>query len=102
MADCLLLGQLSLENDDILIALESPGEPVTVTFKDDMLRTQVAESNDLALVEDLLCSYADGKGPDFENLIFGVNGERELGQADYSSTLRDVSFTCIQSRDLIA
>ncbi|KAI7218675.1 hypothetical protein KC333_g3450 [Hortaea werneckii] len=90
--------QLSLENDDILIALESPGEPVTVTFKDDMLRTQVAESNDLALVEDLLCSYADGKGPDFENLIFGVNGERELGQADYSSTLRDCG---IKNGDLI-
>lgn len=93
MADCLLSWQLSLENDDILVALESPGEPVTVTFKDAMLRTQIAESSDLALVEDLLCAYADDKGPDFENLIFGVNGERELGQADYSSTLRDVSFT---------
>ncbi|KAI7358307.1 hypothetical protein KC354_g9733 [Hortaea werneckii] len=90
--------QLSLENDDILVALEFPGEPVTVTFKDAMLRTQIAEPNDLALVEDLLCSYADDKGPDFENLVFGVNGERELGQADYSSTLRDCG---IKNGDLI-
>lgn len=91
MADCLLLWQLSLENHDILVALESPVVPVTVTFKDAMLRTHIVESEEETMVKTLLLSYADGTGHDCESLIFVVNGERELTETDHTSTLRNVS-----------
>ncbi|KAI7152493.1 hypothetical protein KC349_g8953 [Hortaea werneckii] len=90
--------QLSLENDDILVALESPGEPVTVTFKDAMLRTHIIESEDNTMVKALLLSYADDTSHDFENLIFMVDGESELKEADYALTL----YGCgIKNGDLI-
>ncbi|KAI6856690.1 hypothetical protein KC338_g8340 [Hortaea werneckii] len=81
--------QLSLENHDILVALESPVVPVTVTFKDAMLRTHIVESEEETMVKTLLLSYADGTGHDCESLIFVVNGERELTETDHTSTLRN-------------
>ncbi|KAI7495871.1 hypothetical protein KC367_g7107 [Hortaea werneckii] len=44
---------------------------------------------DSTSVKDFLFSYADDTGLDFKKLIFVVNGGWELGQADYTSTLRD-------------
>ncbi|KAI6813871.1 hypothetical protein KC332_g6536 [Hortaea werneckii] len=81
--------QLSLENDDILIALESPVVPVTVTFKEAMLRTHIVESEEETMVKNLLLSFADDTGHDCESLIFVVNGERELTETDHTSTLRN-------------
>ncbi|KAI6909664.1 hypothetical protein KC318_g3430 [Hortaea werneckii] len=90
--------QVGLKNDAVLVAVETPGKPVTVTFKDAMLRTHIIESEDNTMVKALLLSYTDDTGHDLETLIFVVNGEWELGQADYASTLRDCG---IKSGDLI-
>lgn len=91
MTDRLRFLQVGLRNDAVLVAVESPAEPVTVTFKDAMLRAHIYEFEDSEVVMDLLLSYVDDNGHDFENLVFTVNGEWELRQADYTSTLFDVS-----------
>lgn len=80
----------------MLTAVEYPEDRVVVTFKDAMLRTQTVESNVLALVETLLSSYVDDTDYDIESLIFVLNGECELREADYALTLRDVSSPRIQ------
>ncbi|KAI7086770.1 hypothetical protein KC356_g4743 [Hortaea werneckii] len=88
-----------LKNCDMLTAVEYPEDRVVVTFKDAMLRTQIAESNVLALIETLLFSYVEDTDYDIESLIFVLNGEWELREADYAMTLRDCG---IKSGDLIA
>ncbi|KAI6989274.1 hypothetical protein KC329_g5145 [Hortaea werneckii] len=93
-----LIKEAGLKNGDVLFAIEGPRDRVIVTFKDAMLRTHIVESEDSTSVKDFLFSYADDTGLDFKKLIFVVNGEWELGQADYTSTLRDCG---IKNGDMI-
>lgn len=83
--------QAGLKNDAILVAVGHLGKPVTVTFKDAMLCTHIVESDDETMIKTLLLSYADDTGHDLENLVFVVNGKRELRETDYGLTLFDVS-----------
>ncbi|KAI7374669.1 hypothetical protein KC336_g20156, partial [Hortaea werneckii] len=94
-----IIKEAGLKNGDVLFAIEGPTDPVIVTFKDAMLRTHIFESQHSEVMKTLLLSYADDAGLDFESLIFAVNGEWELREADYAMTLRDCG---VKNGDLIA
>ncbi|KAI7278233.1 hypothetical protein KC345_g6096 [Hortaea werneckii] len=90
--------EAGLKDGDVLFPVENTRNRVVVTFKDAMLRTQIVDTNDLALVETLLLSYADDTGHDFGSLIFVVNGGWELMEPDHTLTLRDCG---IKNGDMI-